>query len=108
MLTMLEEVVSSGTATALRREFRLPGDVAGKTGTTQSNADGWFILAHPQIVVGAWVGFNRPLVRFRSDYYGQGGHNALYVAGDFLQSVRTAFGRFVPSRHEPIRSPFPR
>jgi penicillin-binding protein 1A len=87
MVSILEDVVDRGTATTLRRNFRLPGDIAGKTGTTQSNADGWFILVHPQVVVGAWVGFNRPVVRFRSDYWGQGGHNALMLAGDFMEQA---------------------
>jgi penicillin-binding protein 1A len=42
--------------------------VAGKTGTTQDNTDGWFILMHPQLVAGAWVGFNDGRITLRSDY----------------------------------------
>ncbi len=59
--------------------------MAGKTGTTQNNADGWFVLMHPRLVVGAWVGFNDPRVTLRSDHWGQGAHTALPVVGDFMQ-----------------------
>jgi membrane carboxypeptidase/penicillin-binding protein len=47
------------------------GDVAGKTGTTQDNADGWFILMQPGLVAGAWVGFDDGRVTLRSDYGGR-------------------------------------
>jgi penicillin-binding protein 1A len=57
----------------------------GKTGTTQDNTDGWFIAMHPQLVAGAWMGFNDNRVTMRSEYWGQGAHNALFVVGDFLQ-----------------------
>jgi len=63
----------------------IQADVAGKTGTTQNNADGWFVLMHPQLVTGAWVGFNDQRVTLRSDHWGQGAHNALHVVGDFMQ-----------------------
>ena len=62
----------------------LRADVAGKTGTTQKNTDGWFILMHRQLVAGAWVGFNDPRVTMRSDYWGGGAHNALPVVCDFF------------------------
>ncbi len=64
--------------------------MAGKTGTTQNNADAWFILMHPQLVGGAWVGFNDNRVTMRSAYWGQGGHSALYVVGDFFQQALAA------------------
>jgi penicillin-binding protein 1A len=57
-------------------------DLAGKTGTTQDNTDGWFILMHPQLVGGAWVGFNDNRITLRSDYWGQGARSALPVVGD--------------------------
>jgi penicillin-binding protein 1A len=58
--------------------------VAGKTGTTQGNADGWFILMHPQIVAGAWAGFNDARITLRSDQWGQGARSALPMVGDFM------------------------
>ena len=51
-------VVDEGTGAAIRQRYGIQADVAGKTGTTQDNSDGWFILMHPQLVAGAWVGFN--------------------------------------------------
>ena len=48
----------------MRTRFNVRGDVAGKTGTTQNNTDGWFILMHPRLVAGSWVGFNDPRVSY--------------------------------------------
>jgi penicillin-binding protein 1A len=62
--------------------------VAGKTGTTQDNSDGWFILMHPQLVAGAWVGFNDNRVTM-GEAWGQGARSALPIVGDlFQQSLR--------------------
>ena len=86
LLDVLRGVVDGGTAAGLRPRFGLNGlDLAGKTGTTQDNTDGWFIAMHPQLVAGAWMGFNDNRVTMRSEYWGQGAHNALFVVGDFLQ-----------------------
>src|SRR5690606_87865 len=60
-------------------------DVAGKTGTTQDNSDGWFLLAHPQLVAGAWVGFNDN--RMTMGDWGQGARSALPMVGDFFQQA---------------------
>ncbi|TFW30418.1 PBP1A family penicillin-binding protein, partial [Massilia arenosa] len=90
LLDMMRGVVNRGTGTAVRWRFGVTGDVAGKTGTTQRNTDGWFILMHPQLVAGAWVGFNDNRVTIRSSYWGQGGHNALLLVGDFFKSALEA------------------
>jgi penicillin-binding protein 1A len=87
LIDMMRGVVNRGTGTAVRYRFGISGDVAGKTGTTQNNADGWFIMMHPQLVAGAWVGFNDNRVTMRSSYWGQGGHNAILVVGDFYKSA---------------------
>ncbi len=87
LIDMLRGVVNRGTGTGVRYRFGINGDVAGKTGTTQNNADGWFILMHPNLVTGAWVGFNDNRVTMRSSYWGQGGHNALLLVGDFFRSA---------------------
>jgi penicillin-binding protein 1A len=84
---MLRGVIDQGTGQALRTRFAVRGDVAGKTGTTQNNTDGWFILMHPRLVAGSWVGFNDPRVTMRSNYWGEGGHNAVLVVGDFFQQT---------------------
>jgi len=88
MLTdMMRGVINRGTGTAIRSRFGITGDVAGKTGTTQNNTDGWFIMMHPNLVAGAWVGFNDNRVTMRSSYWGQGGHNAILVVGDFFKAA---------------------
>ncbi|HEY0817752.1 MAG TPA: penicillin-binding transpeptidase domain-containing protein, partial [Rhizobacter sp.] len=87
LVDMLRGVVNQGTGTMVRSRFGISADVAGKTGTTQNNTDGWFILMHPHLVAGAWVGFNDSRVAMRSDYWGQGGHNAILLVGDFFRGA---------------------
>ena len=84
---MLRGAVDQGTGQAVRSQFGVRADVAGKTGTTQNNTDGWFILMHPRLVAGSWVGFNDSRVTMRSNYWGEGAHNALMVVGDFFQQT---------------------
>ena len=76
-----------GTGQEVRARFGMRADVAGKTGTTQKNTDGWFILMHPQLVAGSWVGFNDSRVTMRSNYWGEGGHNAVLLVGDFFSTL---------------------
>ena len=87
MTEMLQSVVDSGTARRLRYLYKLPNDIAGKTGTTQSHADGWFMGYTPNLVAGAWVGGEYPSVRFRSLSLGQGANTALPIWGRFMQKV---------------------
>ncbi|WP_404299674.1 penicillin-binding protein 1A [Alicycliphilus denitrificans] len=89
-------VVDKGTGAAIRGRYGITADVAGKTGTTQDNTDGWFILMHPQLVAGAWAGFNDGRITLRSDYWGQGAHSALPMVGDvFRQALR---GKIIDAR----------
>ena len=82
--------VDRGTATAIRTRYGIQADVAGKTGTTQDNTDGWFILMHARVVAGAWAGFNDGRITLRSDYWGQGARSALPMVGEFMQqAIRT-------------------
>ncbi|CDG82924.1 penicillin-binding protein 1A [Janthinobacterium agaricidamnosum] len=87
LIDMMRGVINRGTGTGIRYRFGINSDVAGKTGTTQNNADGWFILMHPNLVAGAWVGFNDARVTMRSNYWGQGGHNAVLLVGDFFKTA---------------------
>ena len=87
LIDMLRGVVNRGTGQAVRTRFGIRADIAGKTGTTQNNTDGWFILMHPNLVAGAWVGFNDARVTMRSNYWGQGGHNAILLVGDFFRNA---------------------
>jgi penicillin-binding protein 1A len=90
LVDVMRGVITSGTGTAIRSEFGVKGDLAGKTGTTQNNTDGWFIMMNPRLVAGAWVGFNDARVTIRSNYWGQGGHNALRLVGAFFQQGQKA------------------
>ena len=90
LVDVMRDVVDRGTGTSIRTRFGIRGDVAGKTGTTQDNADGWFILMQPNLVAGAWVGFDDGRVTLRSDYWGQGAHSALPIVGDVFQRALRA------------------
>jgi penicillin-binding protein 1A len=90
LIDMMRGVINRGTGTAIRSRFGITADVAGKTGTTQNNADGWFIMMHPNLVAGAWVGFNDNRVTMRSNYWGQGGHSAILLVGDFFKATLDA------------------
>lgn len=113
LIEMMRGVVHRGTGVEVRSRFNIGADIAGKTGTTQNNTDGWFILMHPQLVAGAWVGFNDQRVTMRSDYWGQGGHNAVLLVGDFFRTTLKATlidtkARFPRSKRPPpliVRAP---
>ncbi len=87
LIDMMRAAVTRGTGQLVKTRFGIIADIAGKTGTTQHNADGWFILMHPNLVAGAWVGFNDSRVTMRSEYWGQGGHNATLLIGDFFRDA---------------------
>jgi penicillin-binding protein 1A len=87
VLDMMRGGIQYGTAVRMRSMFGARGDLAAKTGTTQNGADGWFMLVHPNLVMGAWMGFYSPTITFRTQYWGQGAHNALHLVGRFYQQV---------------------
>ena len=88
-VSVMQDVVQQGTARGLRGAFDIGGiDLAGKTGTTQESADGWFIGMHPDLVVGSWVGFNDRQIKFRTSYWGQGAHTGMLVVGEFLERLQ--------------------
>ena len=87
MVHMLKGVVNEGTASRLRWKYGLQNDIAGKTGTTQSNADGWFIGITPNLVAGTWVGADYPAIHFRSTSLGQGANTALPIFGLFMKKI---------------------
>jgi penicillin-binding protein 1A len=89
MLHMLKSVVDSGTAYRLRREINFPFEMAGKTGTTQKYSDGWFIGCMPNLVAGAWVGGEMPIIRFKNAQ-GQGSATALPIVGKFVYKTLTS------------------
>lgn len=85
---MMQQVVNSGTAASLRSLYRLRFPIAGKTGTTQNGADGWFVGATPHLLAGCWVGGEYPFVRFPTSALGQGSKMALPVWALFMQQVQ--------------------
>jgi penicillin-binding protein 1A len=87
IVNMLRNVVNYGTASGIRTAYGLDNDIAGKTGTTQLNTDGWFIGFTPDLIAGAWVGGDNPVIRFRSMAYGQGAHTALPIWAGFMRRV---------------------
>jgi len=87
MNTMLEAVVDSGTARSLRSIYGLRSELAGKTGTTQNNADGWFIGYSPELVAGVWVGAELPAIHFRTTALGSGAHMALPIFGLTFRNI---------------------
>lgn len=84
---MLQGVVDRGTAAGLRSRYGLTQDIAGKTGTTQSQTDGWFIGMTPRLVAGAWVGADDQRIHFQSLRLGQGAATAMPIYGRFMQLV---------------------
>ncbi len=87
MANLMEGVVNSGTAVRLRAKYGLKGEIAGKTGTTNDQADGWFIGYTPSLTAGAWVGAEDRQVHFESLALGGGSNMALPIWGLFMQKV---------------------
>lgn len=84
MVQMLKRAVNEGTAASIRSRYGIRNDLAGKTGTTQSNADGWFMAMMPNLVIGCWVGADDPRIRFRTTALGQGARTALPIVATLI------------------------
>ena len=87
MTQMLKAAVDRGTARRLRFRYGFKDDIAGKTGTSQNQSDGWFLGFNPELVAGVWVGAESPGVRFRSLELGQGANMALPIYALFLKKL---------------------
>lgn len=85
MSNILSAVIDEGTGRRLRNNYGLQYALAGKTGTTQNQVDGWFIGYHPQLVVGVRVGANDVNIHFNTIRLGQGANMALPIFGEFMQ-----------------------
>ncbi|MEM0517667.1 penicillin-binding protein 1A [Aequorivita flava] len=101
-VSLMEGVTQSGTGARLRGtwakdnayyksvitgypyDFKNP--IAGKTGTTQNNSDGWFMGMVPNLVTGVWVGGDDRAIHFSSTRYGQGATMALPIWGTYMKS----------------------
>ena len=87
ILSILLNVVDSGTGTSLRSRYGLSAQMGGKTGTTNSNSDSWFMGFTPELVTGVWVGGEERYIHFNSMAFGQGARAALPIYGLFMQKV---------------------
>lgn len=97
MLSLLKNVVDmtgrymgeyySGTANRLRWKYEFEGELAGKTGTTQNQSDGWFIGLAPKLTAAAWVGGEDRSIHFDYLLQGSGTNMALPIYAEFLKRV---------------------
>ena len=87
MVNMMQGVVNDGTAGRIRWRYNILGDIAGKTGTTNDNSDGWFIGYTPKLTAGVWVGGEDRQVHFLSTANGAGASMALPIWALFMQKV---------------------
>lgn len=90
MLYMLKGVTTLKNGTGLRirgRKYNIPYPVAGKTGTTQNNSDGWFIGLIPNLATGVWTGCEDRAVHFRSLNLGEGANTALPIWALYMNKL---------------------
>jgi penicillin-binding protein 1A len=87
MIQLMRGVVDGGTGSRLRYRHGLKNQIAGKTGTTQKNADGWFMGLTPELAAGAWVGGEDRSIHFNSMVEGQGATMALPIWGKFFSKI---------------------
>ena len=112
MLYMLRSVVDGGTGSRLRFRYNLTAPLAGKTGTTNSNSDAWFMGIAPKLVSGCWVGGDDRDIHFDSMTYGQGASAALPIFAKYMTSIYndpslgiTQEDQFdIPSSFDPCRT----
>ncbi|MGB5820108.1 MAG: transglycosylase domain-containing protein [Saonia sp.] len=101
MINLMEGVTQGGSGTRLRHSYNkdqtvykeiitgypygLTNPIAGKTGTTQNQSDGWFMGMVPNLVTGVWVGGEDRATHFKSITYGQGASMALPIWGQYMK-----------------------
>jgi len=101
-LKLMEGVTQSGSGRRLRsgksnradykevvtgHPYEFTNPIAGKTGTTQNQSDGWFMGIVPNLVTGVWVGGDDRATHFRTTRYGQGATMALPIWGLYMKDV---------------------
>ncbi|MGA9588954.1 MAG: transglycosylase domain-containing protein [Salegentibacter sp.] len=104
MIQMMKATVNEGTATRLRTVYGLNNDMAGKTGTTQDNKDGWFVGILPNLVTVTWVGADDQRIGFRNTAIGQGANSALPIFGKFVQKLNheSEFSKITRAHFAPV------
>lgn len=87
MIELMKGVVQSGTGVRLKYKYGLRNPIAGKTGTTQNQSDGWFMGITPDLTTGIWTGAEDRAVHFRTIALGQGSNMALPIWALYMQKV---------------------
>jgi penicillin-binding protein 1A len=87
LIELLKGVVETGTGIRLKYKYKLTNPIAGKTGTTDNQSDGWFMGLTPDLVTGVWVGAEDRSVHFRTITYGQGANMALPIWALYMKKV---------------------
>lgn len=87
MIDMMKGVIDHGTGRRLRYAYNFKNPIAGKTGTTNQNSDGWFVGCVPQLITAVWVGGDERDIHFRSTSIGQGAASALPVWALYMRRV---------------------
>ena len=82
-----EAKVRRGTGVRLRYRYQFENEIAGKTGTTQNQSDGWFMGITPDLVTGVWTGCEDRSVHFRDIQNGQGANTALPVFAEYMKGI---------------------
>ncbi|MDE7393602.1 MAG: transglycosylase domain-containing protein, partial [Muribaculaceae bacterium] len=88
IVSILQDVINAGTGNRVRRApYNITANMGGKTGTTNYNADGWFMGFTPELVSGVWVGGEERYIHFNSMADGQGASMALPIYGLYMNKV---------------------
>ncbi len=87
MNQLLKGVVERGTGSNAKWTYAPYWDLAGKTGTSQNYADGWFVGYSPDLLAASWIGLSSPKLHFRSSIYGQSNMTALPIWGEFFRKL---------------------
>lgn len=105
MLSLMKGVVESGTGIRLKYTYGFSNPIAGKTGTTQNQSDGWFMGITPNLATGVWVGAEDRSVHFRTITQGQGANMALPIWALFMKDVyaNEKIGLFQGDFEEPTK-----
>ena len=87
MIDLMKGVSDGGTGSWIRSKYGITSEVAGKTGTTNENSDGWYMGLTPNLVTGVWVGAEDRFAHFAGTAKGQGAATALPIWAYYMQGI---------------------
>ncbi|MCK9421872.1 MAG: transglycosylase domain-containing protein [Bacteroidales bacterium] len=106
MIQLMKGVVEAGTSIRLRYKYGFDNPIAGKTGTSQNQSDGWFMGITPDLVTGVWVGCEDRAAHFRTITLGQGANMALPIWALYMQRVYADPALHISKRDfDPLKKP---